>query len=255
MRRGAVLSPIPRRRGASLNPAKPRKGHRRICHGSFLRDDRARVSVARTPFDVAGVPNAGSFMRLIYWPTWTPLDGLLAGIVAATIKTLRPGRWATLTALPNLFLAPGVVGVAVSMIFFHDQVSGFVPTVLAFPLLAFSMAMVVMAGSETRSLIGRYAVPGAGALATGAYSLYLSLSFRPCMPDYPTCRPRSRAWGLRLPCLLRLGSARRCSGWWSDRSCSSGTGSKVHPAVLWPPLWPRRSLRSSVNRSVRFNSH
>jgi peptidoglycan/LPS O-acetylase OafA/YrhL len=36
------------------------------------------------------------------------------------------------------------------------------------------MATMVMAASESRALIGRFSIPGAGALATGAYSLYLS---------------------------------------------------------------------------------
>jgi hypothetical protein len=50
----------------------------------------------------------------------------------------------------------------------------FLPTVFAYPLLASSMAMMVVAGTDSRSLIGRYAIPGAGPLASGAYSLYLS---------------------------------------------------------------------------------
>jgi peptidoglycan/LPS O-acetylase OafA/YrhL len=50
----------------------------------------------------------------------------------------------------------------------------FLPAVFGFPLLASSMALLVIAGSDNRSFIGRYSVPGAGALAAGAYSLYLS---------------------------------------------------------------------------------
>ena len=36
------------------------------------------------------------------------------------------------------------------------------------------MAALVAAGSETSSLIGRWALPGAGPLAAASYSLYLS---------------------------------------------------------------------------------
>lgn len=130
--------------------------------------------VASEPFDASAMPRADRYMRLIYWPTWTRLDGLLAGVAAATIQTFRPGLWARLTARPNVLLATGILGVGASTAFFHNEVAGFLPTVLAFPLLALSLAMMVMAASESRCLIGRYAVPGAGALATGAYSLYLS---------------------------------------------------------------------------------
>ncbi len=61
-----------------------------------------------------------------------------------------------------------------SSVLFRDMIPGFLPTILAFPLLACAMALLVAAGSDSRSLIGRHSIPGAGMLATGAYSLYLS---------------------------------------------------------------------------------
>jgi peptidoglycan/LPS O-acetylase OafA/YrhL len=145
-----------------------------LLFGMALRGFLWLHDVARTPFSVTSTPVSGPFMRLIYWSTWTRLDGLLAGAVAATVRTFRPRVWATLVARPNILLAAGIVGVGVSATFFDGQIVGFLPTVFAFPLLAFSMATIVMAGSESRSVIGRYAIPGAGPLALGAYSLYLS---------------------------------------------------------------------------------
>ena len=130
--------------------------------------------VAREPFNIAAKPQAQRYMKLIYYPTWTRLDGLLAGVVAAMIRAFRPRAWAAITARPNLLLAAGAAGVGGVSLFFHDQIAGFAPAVLGFPLLAFSMALMVMAASEPRCLIGHRAIPGAGALATGAYSLYLS---------------------------------------------------------------------------------
>jgi peptidoglycan/LPS O-acetylase OafA/YrhL len=131
-------------------------------------------SVAQEPFDVAARAKVVPYMTLIYWPTWTRLDGLLAGVAAAVIKTFRPGLWAILTARPNALLVAGIAGVGAAMVLFQEVVPGFLPAVFAYPLLAASMATMVMAASESDALIGRYAIPGAGALATGAYSLYLS---------------------------------------------------------------------------------
>ena len=130
--------------------------------------------VAATPFDITAAPRSGAYMRLIYYPTGTRLDGLLMGIAAASIRTFRPATWARLTARPNLLLGAGVLGVVGSTFFFGDQIARFRPAVVGFPLLSLSIVLVVMAGSESRSLIGRYPVPGAGALAAGAYSLYLT---------------------------------------------------------------------------------
>ena len=73
-----------------------------------------------------------------------------------------------------MLLAAGIVGVGVSASFFQEQLAGFAPTVFSFPLLAFGMALIVTAGSESRSLIGCRAIPGAATLASGAYSLYLT---------------------------------------------------------------------------------
>ncbi len=72
-----------------------------------------------------------------------------------------------------MLLGAGAAGVGMAIVFFGGAVPGFLPTILAFPLLACAMALLVVAGSDRRSLIGRYAIPGAGALAAGAYSLYL----------------------------------------------------------------------------------
>ena len=129
--------------------------------------------VARTPFAVTSAPQAANYMRLIYYPTWSRLDGLVAGIAAACVQVFKPGAWRVLTARPNLLLAGGIVGVVASTIVFGSQIAAFWPTMLGFPLLSTSIAAVVIAGSVRTSLIGRWSVPGAGALATGAYSLYL----------------------------------------------------------------------------------
>ncbi len=120
--------------------------------------------------EVDGAP----VMALIYYPTWSRLDGLLAGAVAALIQTFRPGWWQRLTASPNLLLLCGVTGVGASAVFFGDQLAALLPTLFGYPLLALSATVMIAAASTSRSFVGRCAVPGARALATGAYSLYLT---------------------------------------------------------------------------------
>ena len=145
-----------------------------LLTGMALRGYLWLHSVASPPFDLSAKPNVAPYMTLIYWPTWSRLDGLLVGVAAAAIKSLRPGLWTTLTKRPDFLLVLGIVGVGAASALLREEVPGFPPTMLGFPLLAVSMGLMVIAGSERRSLIGRYAVPGAGPLAAGAYSLYLS---------------------------------------------------------------------------------
>ncbi|HEX4736859.1 MAG TPA: acyltransferase [Allosphingosinicella sp.] len=130
--------------------------------------------VAQTPFSPSAQPDGRAYMTLIYYPTWSRLDGLLAGIAAASLKIYRPAAWARLVARPNVLLACGLAGIAAVILLFRHQIAPFVPTALGFPLLSVSIALVVAAASTDRALIGRYRIPGAAALATGAYSLYLS---------------------------------------------------------------------------------
>jgi len=133
------------------------------------------ADVAARPFDITSAPRAGAYMELIYYPTWSRLDDLLGGICVALIQVFRPSWWDTLARQGNLLTAVGVAGVAAVMLLFRDgEVAGFFAATFGFPLLALSMSLLVIAGANRRSLIGRWATPGAGALAAGAYSLYLS---------------------------------------------------------------------------------
>jgi peptidoglycan/LPS O-acetylase OafA/YrhL len=126
------------------------------------------------PFSPTANINGAAYMTLIYWPTWGRLDGLLAGVTAAVIKILRPNLWARITARPNVLTVLGITGVIISAVFFGDYITWFAPAVFGYPFLACSIALIVMAASEDRSIIGRYSIPGAATLAAGAYSLYLS---------------------------------------------------------------------------------
>jgi peptidoglycan/LPS O-acetylase OafA/YrhL len=113
------------------------------------------------------------FMERIYYPTDTRLDGLLAGVLAAAVRAFKPQWWAAAMKQADLVLLSGVGIVLMSMWLFKQQLD-FWPTVIGYPILSFGMAMLVAAGSQASSLIGRWRVPGAGLIAGMAYSLYLT---------------------------------------------------------------------------------
>ena len=170
--------------------------------------------VASPPFDIFGSPD-GPYMRLIYYPTWSRLDGLLAGIAAAAIQTFRPAWWTRLTARPNLLLAAGVVGVVAAAVLFQKEVGGFFAAVFGYPLIAASMAALAAGGASPGSVIGRRAVPGAAALAAGSYSLYLSHKM-----VFHVVAMAAKAWSpgahvLALPLALVLAGAAGAALYWS----------------------------------------
>lgn len=144
-----------------------------VLGGMILRGYLWLSHVSDVPFDASGEPNPRPYMTLIYYPTWSRLDGLVAGISIALVKIFRPQWWDRLTSRPNLLLITGMIGIVVSTYWFEGQIPSLMPAIFGFPLLAVSIALIVAAASDHRSIIGRYKVPGAAALATGAYSLYL----------------------------------------------------------------------------------
>ena len=145
-----------------------------LLAGMVIRGYTWLLGVASVPFDVASEPRAGRFMTLIYYPTWTRLDGLLAGVCAAAVQVFRPQWWRMLAAAPNRLLVGGIVGIVATAAFMKGQIAGFWPSVLGYPLLSASACLLVIAGTQPAALIGRIALPGARAVATAAYSLYLS---------------------------------------------------------------------------------
>jgi peptidoglycan/LPS O-acetylase OafA/YrhL len=118
-------------------------------------------------------PPRNWFIEEIYYPTWMRLDGLLAGVMLAALRVHRPAAWARLQAHADAWLAGGVVLAAAALWLFRDR-TGLLANTLGWPMLSFGFAMIVFAGADRASAIGRRRVPGMGWIASISYSLYLS---------------------------------------------------------------------------------
>jgi peptidoglycan/LPS O-acetylase OafA/YrhL len=130
------------------------------------------VALVGKSFDVV-------YMQHIYFPTYTRLDGLLAGVTLALIKIFRPTWWAEIAKRANACAVAGLIVVVVSMWMFayrFHSVTGVAAagTVIGFPLLSSGFALLVASGIESGSWLGRARVPGTKLLATLAFSLYLT---------------------------------------------------------------------------------
>ncbi len=112
------------------------------------------------------------FIERIYFPTWTRLDGLLAGVLLAVLRVFRAQAWERMQPHANHMLAAGIVLWAIALGLFGNRV-GLLANTLGWPVLALAVSLVVFAATNERSLIGRLRLPGAGWLASISYSLYL----------------------------------------------------------------------------------
>ena len=113
------------------------------------------------------------FIEDIYYPSWMRLDGLLVGVVLAALQIYRPQTWSLLQVRSNACLFGGLAVSCVAFWLFRDR-TGLLANTIGWPLLSFGFGLLVVAASNTRSLVGRCRVPAASWIATISYSLYLS---------------------------------------------------------------------------------
>jgi len=118
-------------------------------------------------------PPRNWFIEELYYPTWMRLDGLLVGVMLATLRVYRPQLWARLQLRSNLFLLSGLALCGLAFWLFRER-TGLWANTFGWPLLSFGFGLLVFAGADRVSLIGRWRVPGVGWVAAISYSLYLS---------------------------------------------------------------------------------
>lgn len=112
------------------------------------------------------------YIETIYYPIYTRLDGLMAGVLLAVVKGFRPAWWARAMAHPWTLLAAGLALLGAAMLLFRDLFS-MAGAIAGWPLLAIALAGIVAALASPHGWPGRVRVPGAQPLAAMAFSLYL----------------------------------------------------------------------------------
>ena len=119
------------------------------------------------------------YIERIYYPTYSRLDGLIAGVTLALVRTFRPAWWQMLARRGHTLLIAGLALAALAVWLFLDRfesVTGVAAagTIIGFPLLALGIALIVASAISDNGLLSRVKVPGATLIATLAYSLYLT---------------------------------------------------------------------------------
>jgi peptidoglycan/LPS O-acetylase OafA/YrhL len=113
------------------------------------------------------------FVEDIYYPTWTRLDGLLAGVMLAALHVYRPALWARLQGRSTWVMLGGLASSALAFWLFRNR-TGLLANSVGWPLLSFGFGLLVLSATSPTGWLGRWAVPGAGWVAAASYSLYLS---------------------------------------------------------------------------------
>lgn len=119
------------------------------------------------------------YLERIYYPTYSRLDGLLAGVSLALLRTFRPAWWAMVERRGHTLFG---CGLAMTLFcswlfagrFFSATGASAWSTVVGFPLLALGLGLVVASAISENGLLSRIPVPGARPIAMMAFSIYLT---------------------------------------------------------------------------------
>ncbi len=129
-------------------------------------------------------PAFATYLRDIYYPTYTRLDGLLFGVVLAATRFFKPALCKQYLP-PKVTLPLGVTFIIVALICFVIRGplagQGIFPVfqaqlgaVAGFPLVSIGVAFLFCAMLDPESVLRRWPLPGAALVATLSYSLYLT---------------------------------------------------------------------------------
>jgi peptidoglycan/LPS O-acetylase OafA/YrhL len=140
--------------------------------GMLLRDWQWRHAIAPHLAPGGDMARAiAGYVGSIYSPTWTRLDGLLAGVLLAAVRAFRLAWW---TRILNHGWA--LLGAGITLLGAATQIDalGHAGAVFLFPLVALGCACLLSGALSPHTPLGRWALPGARVLALLAFSLYLT---------------------------------------------------------------------------------
>lgn len=129
-------------------------------------------------------PAFATYLRDVYYPTYTRLDGLLFGVVLAAARFFKPALCRQYLP-PKVTLPLGTAFVIAALICFVIRGplarQGIFPVfqaqlcaVAGFPLVSIGIALLFCAKLDLESVLKRWPMPGAALVATLSYSLYLT---------------------------------------------------------------------------------
>ncbi|MEY9559492.1 acyltransferase family protein [Sinorhizobium fredii] len=124
------------------------------------------------------------YLRDVYYPTYTRLDGLMFGVILAAARFFKP-ELCRHYAPPRVALPVGVALVVTALVLFSicGPLAGSnlflvfqaqLGAVAGFPLISIGIALILGAMLDLEHVLKRWSVPGAALVATLSYSLYLT---------------------------------------------------------------------------------
>lgn len=124
------------------------------------------------------------YLRDVYYPTYSRLDGLTFGVILAAARFFRP-ELCKRYAPPHVALPVGAALVVAALLLFSIRgplaesnlflvFQAQLGAVAGFPLISIGIALILGAMLDLEQILRRWPIPGAVMVATLSYSLYLT---------------------------------------------------------------------------------
>ena len=114
-----------------------------------------------------------TWYKHMYYPTYTRLDGLLAGVSVAALFAFKPAIKEKVTQRGNLALGTGLVVLTGAWFLVEDQ-NSFYASVFGYPLIAVGYGLLVIAAVSPVCFLYRSSSRITALLAKLSFALYLS---------------------------------------------------------------------------------
>ena len=111
--------------------------------------------------------------KFIYYPTYTRLDGLLAGVTIAAIYKFRPVWWNKIARYGNLIFILSLLVLTGAWFLCNDQQT-FSASVFGFPLIATGYGLMVISAVSKTSFLYKWKSKITTFVATLSYAIYLT---------------------------------------------------------------------------------
>jgi peptidoglycan/LPS O-acetylase OafA/YrhL len=130
-------------------------------------------------YDLLAAPGQTAFgtnyYALIYYPTWSRLDGLLSGIALAAIYYFRPGTWKRLTRQGNSLFLIALVLITFAWYMTHgDNQYASYGAIFGYPAISIAYGTLVLATLSPTCFLYRFSSAFTRWIATLSYSIYLT---------------------------------------------------------------------------------
>jgi peptidoglycan/LPS O-acetylase OafA/YrhL len=157
--------------------------------GAVLRGTLWFTSISPALSDPNDLAFENLFDKIIYYPSYNRLDGLLVGVVIALIFAFLPSFKKRLDQSPNWPALVGLIFLGLGIGLATHRTS-FWATVLVFPVVSLGFGGLVMSAALPRSALNRIHIPGAATMASLAYPFYLTHKelihlFHPLLKPFP----------------------------------------------------------------------